>query len=211
MDLERAKSALEQTTGLGRPSVEEVASLLRRRKPATLWLRDDGVTPNNPHLPVVLYRSPVALKPGRSAPSFDPAAAFETLFNANYWGGSWRNGMYDYEHWHAGTHEVLGIARGKLSAHIGGMKNGRLIELRTGDVIVLPAGTGHHRHTASKDLLVVGAYPEGSEYDEVRPEDDDYAASLGNIWKLPLPLRDPVYGDHGPLVDIWKRASTATH
>src|SRR5690349_13081901 len=139
MNLERAKSALGQTTG--RPSVEEVASLLRRRKPVTFWLRDDGVTPNNPHLPVVLYRSPVA---------------FETLFNANYWGGSWRNGMYDYEHWHAGTHEVLGIARGKLSAHIGGMKNGRLIELRTGDVIVLPAGTGHHRHTASKDLLVVG-------------------------------------------------------
>jgi uncharacterized protein YjlB len=205
MDVERAKNVLEKVTGLGRPDVTEVTNLLRRRKAIILPFAGDGETPNNPHLPVILYRSPVKL-----AKAFDPAAIFEVLFNGNYWGHSWRDGMYNYLHWHSGTHEVLGIVRGTLNAKLGG-RGGRAVRLRVGDVVVLPAGIGHCRLAASDDLLVVGAYPEGSDYDEGRPRDAQYASALAMIDQVALPLRDPVYGEHGPLVDVWKRESKTAH
>ena len=113
---------------------------------------DDGEIPNNPTLPFVHYRSPVRLT---QAP--DPAAVLEELFESNGWGGSWRNGIYDFLHYHSGTHEVLGIARGHARVRFGG-RNGKIVALRAGDVVILPAGTGHQRVSASRDLLVVGAY-----------------------------------------------------
>ena len=43
----------------------------------------------------------------------DPAAVIEDLFGANGWRGTWRDGIYDYAHYHSRIHEVLGIARGR--------------------------------------------------------------------------------------------------
>jgi uncharacterized protein YjlB len=67
---------------------------------------------------------------------------FEELFKRNGWGDSWRNGIFDYVHYHSSTHEVLGIARGGASVRFGGDK-GKVFELHAGDVVILPAGTGH--------------------------------------------------------------------
>jgi uncharacterized protein YjlB len=68
-------------------------------------------------------------------PAADPAAVFERLFELNGWGGSWRNGIYDYVHYHPRTHEVLGIASGKARVRFGG-DEGRSIALKAGDVVV---------------------------------------------------------------------------
>ncbi len=77
-------------------------------KAHTILFRDDGETPNNSRFPFLLYRSPVKLNGAA-----DPAALFEVLFVANGCKPAWRNGIYNYNPFHAGTHEVLGIARGR--------------------------------------------------------------------------------------------------
>jgi uncharacterized protein YjlB len=195
MLLEDIKAAGEKITGLARPG----RVVPRKRKPHAFHFRDDGQTPNNPHFPLLIYRSPVRLDP-----DFDSAAIFETLFAAHGWRGGWRDGIYDFNHFHTGTHEVLGIARGRAKVRFGGA-GGKLVELRAGDVAVLPAGTGHERLSKSRDLLVVGAYPKTGRYDEPRPFEVDHARAVRAIAKVAAPPSDPVYGARGPLKQLWRR------
>ncbi len=200
--VEKLKRIVETLTGIGRPSAREIARLARPRRPELMRLRDDGETPNNPHCPLVVYRQAVRLdRP------YDPAAVFEEIFARHGWRDSWRDGIYDFLHFHTGTHEVLGIARGKATVQFGGAK-GRSLTLLVGDVVVLPAGTGHRRIRASRDLLVVGAYPPGGRYDEPRPDEVDPAEARASIAKVPSPRQDPVYGGEGRLPALWKKPLT---
>jgi uncharacterized protein YjlB len=101
---------------------------------------------------------------------------------------------------------VLGIARGHAKVRFGGAQ-GRVIELRAGDVVVQPAGNGHRRQSGSKDLLVVGAYPKGKgggKYDEPRPDQVDHATAVFSIARVDPPASDPVYGRTGPLKKLWR-------
>ena len=82
----------------------------------------------------------------------DPAAVIEDLFEANGWGDTWRDGIYDYVHYHSRIHEVLGIARGRGRVRFGGNK-GRIYTLKAGDVAILPAGTGHQCISADDGFL----------------------------------------------------------
>ena len=195
--IEDVKRGLEELTGIGRPTPQQLAMLVRARKANLLRFADDGETPNNPHFPVVLYRSPVSLRD-----SFDPAAIFEELFALHGWQDSWRNGMYDYLHFHTRTHEVLGIAKGTVRCEIGGA-DGKNLDLKAGDVLILPAGTGHKRLKASTDLLVVGAYPTEGEYDEPKPLDIGHSQAVAAVARVPRPKTDPVYGTSGPLTHLW--------
>ncbi len=196
--LENLKKTFEQVTGVGKHSAAAIRGLVRRRKPHAARFKDDGAIPNNPRLPFIHYRSPVRLTHAQ-----DPAAVFEDLFEAHGWKDSWRDGIYDFLHYHSGTHEVLGVARGHARVRFGG-DGGKIIQLRVGDVVILPAGTGHQRISASRDLLVVGAYPPSGSYDECRGSDEEHARALESIPRVPLPDQDPVYGPQGPLFDFWK-------
>ena len=159
---------------------------------------DDGETPNNPRLPLVVYRAAVALAGER-----DPALPFERAFAKHGWGDGWRNGIYPFLHFHTGTHEVLGIARGRATVEFGGA-NGKALVVEAGDVVVLPAGTGHRRLSASGDLLVVGAHPKNGSFDQKRPGQVDHTKATAAIADVPLPEMDPVHGRTGPLLQLWK-------
>jgi uncharacterized protein YjlB len=156
--LENIKRIAEKATGWRRPN--DVEAFTRERKPQTFRFTDDGVIPNHPRWPLVIYKSAVRLPQ-----SLDPAAVFEELFGSHGWGSSWRDGIYDYVHYHSRIHEVLGIARGIGRVQFGGPR-GRPLALKAGDVAILPAGTGHQRLEASGDFLVVGAYPPARIYDD---------------------------------------------
>jgi uncharacterized protein YjlB len=195
--LEGAKKLAEKMTGIGRPARAGLGKLVRARTPTALVFADDGKTPNNPGCPLLLYRDVVLFRKG-----LDPAAIFEELFAAHSWGRSWRNGIYDFLHFHTSSHEVLGIARGSARVQFGGLK-GKTLTLEAGDVVVLPAGTGHQRVTASDDLLVVGAYPEDGKYDEAQPREIDHADAQESIALVPVPDADPIYGPDGPLRHLW--------
>jgi uncharacterized protein YjlB len=87
-------------------------------------------------------------------------------------------------------------------AQFGG-ERGRIVDLKAGDVVVLPAGTGHRRRSASPDLLVVGAYPAGGDFDQRRPGEIAHADAVRKIAAVGLPAKDPIYGDGGPLLQAW--------
>jgi uncharacterized protein YjlB len=195
--IESIKETVEKVAGWVRPSGLEVDESLRRRKPNVFRFADDGFIPNNPNLAFILYRSPVRVT---GAP--DPAALFEVLFARNGWKHSWRNGIYEYAHYHSQIHEVLGIARGTAMVRFGGSK-GRIVKLRAGDVAILPAGIGHQRLDGGEDLLVVGAYPASGKYDECRGTPQERDRALKTIPRVPLPKKDPVYGSGGPLAHLW--------
>ena len=197
--LEDAKKLAGRAIGLGRPKPRDLPDLVRARRPATLRFADDGSIPNHPRWPLVRYRGAVKL-----TPTLDPAAIFEALFEQNGWSESWRNGVYDYLHYHSRIHEVMGVARGSAVVQFGG-RHGRKLRLKAGDVIVLPAGTGHQCFAASADFLVVGAYPATGKYDLCRTSPQEHARAVKTVPKVPPPRRDPVYGKDGTLLQLWKR------
>jgi uncharacterized protein YjlB len=127
---------------------------------------------------------------------------FEDLFDSNGWGDSWRDGIYDYVHYHSRIHEVLGIARGTGKVQFGG-RRGCTLALKAGDAAILPAGTGHQSLSASEDFLVVGAYPPSGKYDECTSS-EDHERSLKTIPKVGRPRKDRVFGGNGPMLKAWK-------
>jgi uncharacterized protein YjlB len=163
---------------------------------------DDGSIPNNPRLPLLVYAGAV------DASGADPAARFEELFAANGWSGAWRDGIYPFPHYHSTAHEVLGIARGEAKVRFGGAQ-GVVVTVRAGDVVVIPAGVGHQNLGASQDLLVVGAYPGGTDFDLCRGQADERPRVLDNIADVGLPAADPVHGRGGPLLAHWRRDTAA--
>jgi uncharacterized protein YjlB len=166
-------------------------------EPHTFVFEDDGLVPNNP-LPFLVYKAAVEVGSGH------PEKTIERLFAANGWGDMWRNGVYDYLHYHATVHEALGIARGHARVRFGG-DAGKELEIAAGDVAILPAGTGHQCLSASSDFSVVGTYPPGAKMHVTRPTPENHAKALKTIPLVKLPKTDPVMGENGPLVRLWSR------
>ncbi len=166
--------------------------------PVTLRFADDGSIPNNA-LPLVLYRGAIDL-----AGSPDPEKLIERTFAANGWGDMWRNGIYPYVHYHSMIHEAMGIARGRARVRFGG-DNGEALDVTAGDVVILPAGTGHQRLTQSAELVVIGAYPPAGKFNLRRGSRAEHTAALASIPEVPPPATDPVFGPEGPLVALWRR------
>ncbi|MGY4315686.1 hypothetical protein [Bradyrhizobium sp. JR3.5] len=165
-------------------------------EPQTFVFQDDGLVPNNP-MPFLVYKG--AINVGKN-----PEATIEQLFGDNGWGAMWRNGVYDFAHYHATVHEVLGVARGSARVQFGG-ERGRGLEIAAGDVAILPAGTGHQCLSASGDFSVVGAYPPGPPMDLQRPTPENHLKALKTIPLVAIPATDPVMGKDGPLMRLWKR------
>jgi uncharacterized protein YjlB len=164
--------------------------------PLSFVFGDDGIVPNNP-MPLLVYKQAIDVDNGH------PEKTIEGLFGANGWGQMWRNGVYDYLHYHATVHEALGVARGHARVRFGGDR-GQEIEMSAGDVAILPAGTGHQCLSASRNFCVIGAYPPGPRMHVTLPTPENHAKALKTIPAVKLPNTDPVTGEVGALVKLWK-------
>jgi len=150
--------------------------------------------PNHPRFPVLVYRGVEAAAAG--------AEAARALFAEHGWGGSWVDGVFPFHHFHSTSHEVLAVVAGRATLALGGPQS-EAFEVAAGDVLVLPAGTGHMRASARDGFTVVGAYPRGQEdYDLLRGDDPaGVAAARERIAALPAPPDDPVGGEG---VALWR-------
>jgi uncharacterized protein YjlB len=159
-------------------------------------LTANGGVPNHPRWPLLIYQDAVPIV------GPDPAVAFEDLFERNGWPPAWRNGIYPFHHFHCEAHEALGVYSGEVTAQFGG-DEGIVVTARAGDVIVLPAGTGHKKLSTSGALGIVGAYPLGQQPDMCRPRASSLEPYAEAVVRVARPQRDPVYGGNGPLLAHW--------
>jgi uncharacterized protein YjlB len=144
--------------------------------------------PNNPRFPVLVYRGVEAIT---------GADAARALFAQHGWGGSWVASVFDFHHFHSTSHEVLAVVSGHATIELGGPA-GEAFEVAAGDVLVLPAGTGHRRATPRDGFSVVGAYPPGQEdYDLLREDlsDAELRQARERIGRLGPPPQDPIGGE----------------
>jgi uncharacterized protein YjlB len=129
---------------------------------------DDGVYPNNGKLPLLAYQGalclaeqdleslgPVLVSQDKGLKTRGSAAPIEALVRANGWGGSWRNGVYGYHHYHSTAHEVLSVYGGTAEVQFGG-EDGVVVSIARGDVVIIPAGVAHKNLGSSSDFRVVG-------------------------------------------------------
>ena len=158
---------------------------------------DDGLYPNNPHWPLLHYHLTLA-----AAGGLESAQACQALFDRNGWSNGWVNGVYSFHHYHSNTHEVLGVVQGTAEVFFGG-PHGQIVSLYRGDVVVIPAGVAHKRMDASPNFVVVGAYPEGRDFDINHGTREEHDRALGRIEGVPRPATDPVFGPGGPLLRRW--------
>lgn len=165
-------------------------------EPETLQLSKNAWVPNNDRLPVLIYHRALDVS------GDDPASKFEQAFLRNGWPPQWRNGIYDFHHYHSTAHEVLGIARGEGHVVLGG-PGGHELTLGAGDIAVLPTGTGHCRLQATDGFLVVGAYPPRQSWDICRSAPSQ--AERDRMRTLPFPHSDPLTGSGGALTRFWSR------
>jgi uncharacterized protein YjlB len=161
-------------------------------EPLAFTFEDDGAIPNS-SLPLLVYRD--------AGPA--DAAGIERMFAANQWPPAWRDGVHPFHHFHSTAHEALGVARGEASVLFGG-PNGKVLTVRAGDVVVIPAGVAHCNQSQSDDLLIVGAYPDNASRPDLRRgKPDEHDAAKQAVAQVPLPQADPVNGVDGFLRRSW--------
>jgi len=119
------------------------------------------------------------------------------------WTSAWINGIFDFPHYHSTAHEVLVCTGGNATLQLGG-DGGRELEIRSGDAMVLPAGTAHQRLSSDGDFTIVGAYPEGQSFDMMYGKAEERPEADRRIRDVDKPVSDPFYDSERGLWELWK-------
>ncbi len=167
---------------------------MKKQNVITYYFENDGDIPNN-ILPVIIYKN---------ALQYLTDKIFESTFLQNGWTNNWQDIILTEDHFHSNTHEVLGLKSGEARLMLGGRK-GEIVNVEQGDVIILPAGVGHFSVDNSTDYQFVGGYPNGADWNlKFSLKKEDSPSILAEIANIPIPEKDPIFGDNGPLFEFWQ-------
>lgn len=185
--------------GVHAKSYQQIAAAVINKKARVIAhrIKENGNFPNS-RLPLLIYQGALSL------PTNDPASAVEAVIHTNNWGDDWRNGIFDYHHYHSTAHECLLVYGGSAKVQLGGDESLVIETINAGDVIVIPAGVGHKNLGSSSDFHVVGAYPPQQNVDMCYGRPGERPRTDENIARLSLPATDPVFGKEGPLLENWR-------
>ncbi|KAK5051924.1 hypothetical protein LTR84_002727 [Exophiala bonariae] len=171
--------------------------------PEVYHLKPNRHAPNNDN-PVLIYRDCLPLP-------FSEEKTTEFL-ESHAWvkKGTW--GHIPIRHFHPNTHECYGVFQGESTILVGcGTHDledeGTKIDVSVGDVIVLPAGTGHCNLQSSKDYQYIGVYPKGAPQwrNELGKKPINLEEIRKEITAVEMPSQDPVNGANGPLLSLWTK------
>lgn len=147
--------------------------------------RGDAI-PNNETYPALLM-------PGALGGANDPSD-IHALYAGNGWGGAWTWEVFTYHHFHPDAFEVLSVASGAATLMLGGPQ-GKEVDVKAGDVLILPPGHGHKQIEKRDGFLICGGYPPGQEdYTTIRDRDGYDDTTLQTIRKVGEPGTDPIFG-----------------
>jgi uncharacterized protein YjlB len=161
-----------------------------------LQLHEKGNFPNNPVLPVLVYKNVFDFKDSK------PEQIVEQVFAQNNWGGTWRNGIYSFQHYHSTAHEALAVIDGWAEVQLGGPGE-KAVRIEKGDLVILPAGTAHKKVESGENFSVIGAYPDKQSWDMNYGKADEFERAKSNIQLVRLPQNDPVFGRKGKMFLYW--------
>ncbi|KAF4452710.1 cupin domain-containing protein [Fusarium austroafricanum] len=181
------------------------------KNPEQYLIRQTAHCPNS-LFPVLVYRSvlPVPAEEA-SATEFLERHGWEKK-------GIW--GTITVKHFHPNVHECYGVIQGESELIFGAggadvPELGTKVPVKTGDVIVVPAGVAHastHEDDKSKDesdcYRYIGVYPIGSpqyRFDLGIERLEQKEELVVESRKVSIP-QDPISGHQGPLVRIWNVA-----
>ena len=171
--------------------------LTRSAEPLALMFADDGSIPNNPRLPFLVYRGAIDLTgtPNRRSDREDlrPSRLGRDVAQRHL---SLRALSFD---------DPRG-ARHRARPRQGAVRRqrGRGCSTSAGDVVVLPAGTGHQCLWAAPELWSSAPIRKSGKYDLCRGSKAEHANAVDTIPSVPLPDTDPVFGEDGPLTKLWR-------
>ena len=145
-----------------------------------LFMRGDGVFPNNSDHPVLIFKSALSLSQKES----------DRAITKSGWTSPWAWGIFDYHHYHSTAWELLACVRGQARVQLGG-DTGPTVEVGKGDILLIPPGVAHKQLQAKGGFTLLGSYPPGSGHvDTLRG-----APSLEeerNICKVEKPEEEPL-------------------
>ena len=128
-------------------------------------------------------------------------------FRTNGWQGTWTYTVYDFWHYHVDGYEVLGCVAGEAEIGFGGEAEdgGIAATMRPGDVVLIPAGVGHKRLSATADFAVVGAYPPGQNgADRARRREGSGRGTAGDRGALPCRTRTRSAARPPGVLEAWR-------
>lgn len=154
-------------------------------------LQENYPFPNNP-LPVLIYPKALEEVLGQDYTETD----IKTFLEQHNYSNSWTEGIHPFHHFHSNTHEVVACFSGKATVQLGG-PDAETLTLKKGDLALLPAGVAHKKIDATSEFQIVGAYPNGRQFDMQKGDKEQYDHLKETIAHVPLPSFDPIEGKEG--------------